>query len=500
MASVGGTTEKKRRASETWKHLESKNIEHTHEDESEAHRLFRSVPGHEIKGTVGKKDTTTQQKQGEYPQITGVVSPGSTGVLYCSERATANGWSFENEEWANFGQGAPEVGAIPGGSERPSFIDLNALGAGINEYAPANGTTALRKAVAKLYNEQYRVGMESQYTADNVCIVPGGRAGLTRVASVISDVFVSYQIPEYTAYDQMLSSFRRLVAIPTTLSASDCYHLNVEKLKANISEQGLSVVVASNPRNPTGQVIKGDELKELVEIARGGTTMVLDEFYSWYQYELEEGESVSAAAYVKDVNVDSLVIIDGLTKNWRLPGWRCCWVIGPKPLISALGQAGGSLDGGANHVLQEAALPLLELSRVKQDRIALQRHFKMKRDHVLSRLDKMGLKVHNPPTSTFYIWLDLSQLPSPLNSGLVFFEELLKEKVIVVPGIFFDINPSHRRNLFQSPTHNFVRLSFGPALEELDRGLDGFERLLKRVSSAVEDGDDVHEVVGKNLA
>ena len=29
------------------------------------------------------------------------------------------------------------------------------------------------------------------------------------------------------------------------------------------------------------------------------------------------------------------------------------------------------------------------------------------------------------------IWLDLSQLPSPLNSGLVFFEELLKEKVIV---------------------------------------------------------------------
>lgn len=30
----------------------------------------------------------------------------------------------------------------------------------------------------------------------------GGRAGLTRVASVIGEVYVSYQVPEYSAYDQ----------------------------------------------------------------------------------------------------------------------------------------------------------------------------------------------------------------------------------------------------------------------------------------------------------
>ena len=51
-----------------------------------------------------------------------------------------------------------------------------------------------------------------------------------------------------------------------------------------------------------------------------------------------------------------------------------------------------------------------------------------------------------------------------------FFEELLKEKTIVIPGIFFDINPSHRRNLFHSPCHHFVRLSFGPPLEDLNAG------------------------------
>jgi aspartate/methionine/tyrosine aminotransferase len=120
--------------------------------------------------------------------------------------------------------------------------------------------------------------------------------------------------------------------------------------------------------------------------------------------------------------------------------------------------------------LQIAALPLLEIAHVEQEKIALQKHFKAKRDHVLSRLKKMGLEVKLPPTSTFYIWLDLEELPEPLNNGLTFFEEMLKEKAIVVPGVFFDINPSHRRNLFNSPCHHFVRLSFGPPLEQLDKG------------------------------
>lgn len=51
-----------------------------------------------------------------------------------------------------------------------------------------------------------------------------------------------------------------------------------------------------------------------------------------------------------------------------------------------------------------------------------------------------------------------------------FFEELLKEQTIVIPGIFFDINPAHRRNLFNSPCHHYVRLSFGPPIEDLDKG------------------------------
>jgi len=267
------------------------------------------------------------------------------------------------------------------------------------------------------------------------------------------------------------------------LDSANHYKMDIKQTKKDIRTQGLSVILASNPRNPTGQVIKGAELEELVGVSRESTTLILDEFYSWYIYpeEGEEfGQSVSSAEYIKDVNEDSVIIINGLTKNWRLPGWRVCWVLGPKNLVTALSQSGSFLDGGANHPLQLAAIPMLDPERVQKDKIALQKHFKKKRDHVLKRLYKMGLKVTHPPTSTFYIWLNLESLPAPLNNGLTFFEELLKEKTIVIPGIFFDINPSHRRNLVDSPCHHYVRLSFGPLMKDLDMGLDAIQRVLKK--------------------
>ncbi|EIM89782.1 PLP-dependent transferase [Stereum hirsutum FP-91666 SS1] len=428
-----------------------------------------------------KEDKDSEAHRDE-ETVPGILHPGSTGVIYCSDRAMANGFSYANaHEWANMGQGAPEVGPIPGAAERPTHIDypLDAL-----EYAPTTGVKELRVKVAEMYNHTYRQGKASQYTYENVCIVPGGRAGLSRVAAVIGDVYTSYQIPDYTAYDQVLSAFRRLVPVPTALEAENFYQLDIEQTKKDIRVQGLAVLIASNPRNPTGQVIRDDNLKNLVAISReGGTTLILDEFYSWYIYpEREEdlGKSVSSAAYIEDVNQDSVVIIDGLTKNWRLPGWRVCWVVGPKNLVTALSQSGSFLDGGASHPLQLAALPLLDPDHIQSEKIALQKHFKAKRDHVLARLHDLGMDVKVPPVSTFYIWLNLEHLPSPLNNGLTFFEELLKEKTIVIPGIFFDINPSHRRNLFSSPCHHFVRLSFGPPMEDLDKGLDAIGRVLRK--------------------
>jgi len=39
---------------------------------------------------------------------------------------------------------------------------------------------------------------------------------------------------------------------------------------------------------------------------------------------------------VIDVDEDDVLIIDGLTKRFRLPGWRVAWILGPKEFIKAL--------------------------------------------------------------------------------------------------------------------------------------------------------------------
>lgn len=77
-------------------------------------------------------------------------------------------------------------------------------------------------------------------------------------------------------------------------------------------------------------------------------------------------------------------------------------------------------------------------------------------------------------------WLNLEGLPEKIADGLNFFQACLEEKVIVVPGIFFDLNPSRRRDLFDSPCHHFVRFSYGPRMETLRMGLDGIERVVNK--------------------
>lgn len=250
---------------------------------------------------------------------------------------------------------------------------------------------------------------------------------------------------------------------------------------AVLTPLGTSVILTSNPRNPTGRVVLGDELAKIQDICRERATLIMDEFYGGYNYTTDcDGSVISAADNVEDVDVDDVLIIDGLTKRFRLPGWRVAWIVGPKEFIKAIGSCGSYLDGGTNVPFQEAAVQMLEPTKVRNEMKALQHHFRDKRDYVLTRLGKMGFKFDFTPNSTFYLWLDLSHLPEGINDGLNFFAACLQEKVIVVPGIFFDLNPSKRRDLFDSPCHHFIRFSYGPKMEVLKKGLDGFERIIKK--------------------
>ena len=144
-----------------------------------------------------------------------------TGVIYVTNRATELGFRPGSSEWANLGQGSPETTALENWpkSVRRSIANLEAKGLvytdvlqtseiTVNEdnshYGPVNGDWDLRCAVAKYYNEMFRKGKQSQYTAENVAIVGGGRLALTRVCSAVGQINLGHFLPDYTAYEELL--------------------------------------------------------------------------------------------------------------------------------------------------------------------------------------------------------------------------------------------------------------------------------------------------------
>lgn len=173
--------------------------------------------------------------------------------------------------------------------------------------------------------------------------------------------------------------------------------------------------------------------------------------------------------------------MNGLTKGFRLSAWLICWTLGREEYINSLSSAGSFLDEGSNAPLQYAAVDDFKPMVVRAETKALQFHFKMKRYYVISRLSSMGFKSMPQNTSnfTFYLWLNLLHFSGKLRNCLGFFHECPHDKVIVVLGFVFSINPQNLSRLEEVVWYNFVSISYGPKLYHLDRGMDGIERILR---------------------
>jgi aspartate/methionine/tyrosine aminotransferase len=396
--------------------------------------------------------------------------------------AMAQGFGYDDPDWANLGQGSPETGAIP---DAPARIENVTIAGSHQQYAPVAGNKDLCQAVADFYNTVYRRDKKSKYTRENVSIASGGRLALTRIASALGNVNMGHFIPDYTAYEELLSVFKAFSPIPILLDAEEGYKISRATLKKEILGRGLSALLASNPCNPTGQLVEGEELRQWCDLARScQCSLILDEFYSHYIYTgaVDGGaKMVSAAAFVDDVETDPIILVDGLTKNWRYPGWRISWTLGPKQVIEAIASAGSFLDGGANHPFQGVAASLLNPDLATQETLAIQKHFGQKRRFMLNRLRDLDIGVDAEPAGSFYVWANLSKLPKPLNDGMTFFREALLEKAIIVPGVFFDVNPGNRRSYGRY--RNYCRISFGPEMRKLDTGLKAIERVIQKFKS-----------------
>ncbi len=422
----------------------------------------------------------------EAPAITAFREVPRTGVIYVTSEAKKRGFEPGADDWCNLGQGMPEADALTGAPARLHGVTIDPAD---QEYAPVAGIWELRESIAGLYNHLFRRGMPSKYSADNVAISGGGRAALTRVAASLGHVNLGHFLPDYTAYEELLDVFRLFSPIPILLESERGYAFSAADLRREILGRGLSAVLASNPANPTGKVIGGQDLSEWVATARElDCALIMDEFYSHYVWRPDlaaQGGISTAARYVEDVDADPVVILDGLTKNWRYPGWRVTWTLGPKKVIEAVASAGSFLDGGGSRPLQRAAIPLLDPEDTLAETRAIHAEFSKKRSKLLNGLRDLGFTVDLPPEGTFYVWASAQHLPPSIADGMSFFRAALDRKVITVPGDFFDVNPGKRRGGRASRFRRHLRFSFGPTMAKLDIALD---RIRELVADAAKQG------------
>ncbi len=401
------------------------------------------------------------------------------GVIWVVAEAVKLGFVNGHPDWCNLGQGQPEVGPMEGAPPRISHVDLEP---GDHAYGPLEGIPELRERIAEHYNRLYRRGKKSKYTAANVCVAQGGRLALSRAMVALGPVNVGYQLPDYTAYEDMLSlHLARLHTVPLRARAEDGFTIPPDRFAEEVDDEDLGAFVVSNPCNPTGALLEGAELKGMVDVARDrGVTLLLDEFYSHFIY-TKDGKPgagpVSAAEFVKDIEQDPVILIDGLTKSYRYPGWRIGWAVGPRAMVESMARTASALDGGPSRIAQRAALAALEPSQADQETTALRVGFAKKRREMVTRLKKIGVRFAPEPRGTFYCWGSLENMKPPLDEPMTFFRRAIERKVMTVPGEFFDVNPGRFRR-GPSPFAKFMRFSFGPPMDNMRMGLERLEAMV----------------------
>ena len=111
---------------------------------------------------------------------------------------------------------------------------------------------------------------------------------------------------------------------------------DIEDIESKISKQTRALVII-NPNNPTGAVYSKKILLDLIELARRHKLILFaDEIYSKIIY--DDAEFIPLASLCDDVFI---VSFNGLSKSYRLAGFRSGWMIlsGPKD------QARGYIEG-----------------------------------------------------------------------------------------------------------------------------------------------------------
>lgn len=340
-----------------------------------------------------------------------------------------------------------------GGPELPNNVEVTYED---RFYPKAWGHPKLRGAIVDYYNSRYA----STITPENVMIFAGGRPGIyTVMAFLKKQVRVRIGNIEWPAYLDIMNQSKTMYETVPFTKENNFHPKNEEYFnRMNLDEKTAILPIISNPQNPSGQTRSEQELCELIEMAeQPGNGILLDE-----AYEMFHSPSVSGIEFVQDLDNSNIFLSGACTKGLQSPGIRIGWIIASKTNIKILANYSSFGMGGVSHLSQQYAMKLLESSRVKKARKAVEEHYNWQRERYGKAFEEMGLGVYTGDGG-FYHWLELPEGMTSVELN----KRLFKRGAAILCAFECDMGRPHSKDLnYKTPYERFFRFSFGPLLPE----------------------------------
>lgn len=309
-------------------------------------------------------------------------------------------------------------------------------------YPQANGTPALRRAIAALYRgageDEVLVttgAVEANYLIVNTLLAPGDEAVVMR--------------PNYLQVWGVARN-RGVSVKDFDLVEAKGWAPDLDQLAAAVGPRTRLIAVC-NPNNPTGRILTAAEMAAIVAAAaRVGAWILADEVYAGAERETDTTTPSFHGMY------DKVLAVGSMSKAYGLPGLRTGWVVGPPALLDEMWARHDYVT--ITGTMLSDRLATLALSPDVRPRILARTRGLIRAGYPVLRdwAAKLGNRVQLFPSQAAAIAF-LRYDRDIASTALV--ERLRREQsVLIVPGAHF----GHERHL---------RISFGLPHEYLREGL-----------------------------
>ncbi len=357
------------------------------------------------------------------------------------------------------------------GFRTPSHIieeQINALRENKNGYVHELGLDQARSAVAR---ECERKGIRN-VGKDDVVMTNGVSEGiwiaLGALVNAGEDVLVPS--PDYPLYSGVLNFLEARPNFYRTIEA-DGWIPDIRDIERKIGPRTRAIIVNS-PNNPTGALYPTHVLSDILGIAKRHDLVVLsDEIYSRIVF---DGKTHVSMASLPEADEASVVVFNGMSKNYVVPGGRAAWMVfaGDKSAYNGYKEAvctQARLRVCAAATPQYAVQAALEGPQTHIDEMNAQ--LQARRDLAFSMLNSLDGVSCTKPEAAFYMFPQIRTSSkrgeglareTPLQPDRKFVHNFLRSKhVRLVHGTGMDHPTSDHARLVILPEEEVLRDAIG---------------------------------------